>query len=564
MAVLRALGEPLERAEDAWDALARPVSHATVWIAWDGELHPPFSREIRVEGRSDSGETWSALVRPGEALRCPFGVHDVHWAGGHAWIIAAPRRAYGDAERAWGLFAPLYAIFEEGCEDLGHFGTLRAAAAATRAHGGRYFATLPLLPTLADAPTREPSPYAPSSRLAWNELYLDLRALPEAQGQTSLPNVDAYVDWDAEADARFALLRDFAARCSDDALDVWRQAHPLVEAYARHRAARAYGGDEAMVRALVYAQWRAETQLANIDGLYLDLPLGVHHEGFDVAHFGDLFVEGCSAGAPPDPLFAGGQNWGFPPMHPEHERASGYAYLRACLEHHMRVADVLRIDHVAWLHRLYWIPQHAAPTDGAYVNHPHPEELYALLSLLSHRHQCRIIGEDLGTVPDAVRHAMGEHNLWRTWVQQLFAHGGGWDAPPDAAAVTVNTHDLPTFAGWWTMGDIDEWVALGLYDEARADHEKQARGHVLAALRRAAQAGEDASPQQIVERLLPLLASGPGQLLLITLEDLMGEVRPQNIPGTHRERPNWRGRARRSLAVLGEQAPLFAEIGSIR
>ena len=40
--------------------------------------------------------------------------------------------------------------------------------------------TLPLLATFLDEPF-EPSPYAPASRLFWNELYLDPRRLPEME-----------------------------------------------------------------------------------------------------------------------------------------------------------------------------------------------------------------------------------------------------------------------------------------------------------------------------------------------------------------------------------------------
>lgn len=571
LAILRALGEPVERPEDAWDALRRPVHKARVLVAWDGWATFPLPAERLLEGTSDLGEAWTRRVQPREGwarVEVPFGVHDVHWEGGQAWVISAPTVAYGQAERVWGLFAPLYALYEEGRSDLGTFRTLRRAASLTRELGGRYFATLPLLPTFAEAPRREPSPYAPVSRLFWNELHLDLEALPEAAGAPlPLPQTPPLIDWDAEADARLPRLAELAARCRGDAaaeLEAWRIAHPLVDAYAVHRAECSFGGDPAMVRAFCFAQWRAAQQLEGIDGLYLDLPLGVHHDGFDVARWPDRFATGCSAGAPPDPLFAGGQNWGFPPMHPERDRAQGYAYLRACLEHHMRVAQVLRIDHVAWLHRLYWVPQHASPTDGAYVTNPHPEELYALLSLLSHRHRCRVVGEDLGTVPQAVREAMAAHGLLRTWVLQLFAHEGGWEAPPEGSVVTVNTHDLPTFAGWWQMRDIDDWVALGLFDEVQARAERERRGRVREALRRAAGASSDADPVSVVAELMRLLSTGPGQILLVSVEDLFGETRPQNVPGTHRERPNWRGRAARSLDAIADQAELLARIDAAR
>ena len=50
-------------------------------------------------------------------------------------------------------------------------------------------ATLPLLAAFLDEPF-EPSPYAPASRLFWNELYLDPRRLPEMEDCAGRPAAD--------------------------------------------------------------------------------------------------------------------------------------------------------------------------------------------------------------------------------------------------------------------------------------------------------------------------------------------------------------------------------------
>ena len=69
--------------------------------------------------------------------------------------------------------------------------------------------------------------------------------------------------------------------------------------------------------------------------LYADLPVGVHPEGFDPLWAPHVFVAGVHGGAPPDLFFDGGQDWSFPPLHPERMREDGYRYFieivrRAC------------------------------------------------------------------------------------------------------------------------------------------------------------------------------------------------------------------------------------------
>src|SRR5262249_19677229 len=155
-------------------------------------------------------------------------------------------------------------------------------------------------------------------------------------------------------------------------------------------------------------------------GLYLDLPLGVHGHGYDVWRERPSFAVGASGGCPPDLVFPRGQDWGFPPLHPEGIRADGYSYVCAYLRHQMKSAGVLRIDHMPVFHRLYWVPAGMEASDGVYVRYP-AEELYALFSLESHRHRTALVGEDLGTVPPEVPESMARHGVHRMYVLQYAA-----------------------------------------------------------------------------------------------------------------------------------------------
>jgi len=64
-----------------------------------------------------------------------------------------------------------------------------------------------------------------------------------------------------------------------------------------------------------------------------------------------------SIGAPADDLTTEGQTWGAPPLHPARIRENAHQQFRDALRCHMRVAGVVRIDHVMGLQRLFWVPR---------------------------------------------------------------------------------------------------------------------------------------------------------------------------------------------------------------
>src|SRR5262249_9519084 len=96
-------------------------------------------------------------------------------------LMVAPPKAYMPPNTAtqqeWGLFLPPYALHTERSWGSGDFADLEALAAWIAELGGTVIATLPLLSSFLDAPF-EPSPYAPASRLFWNEFYIDLTRAP--------------------------------------------------------------------------------------------------------------------------------------------------------------------------------------------------------------------------------------------------------------------------------------------------------------------------------------------------------------------------------------------------
>ena len=539
-----------------------------------------------------------------------LGYHDVRWrvAGqqGTALAIAAPMRAWGgpgQGTRRWGVFAPVYGLASEDTGSAGDLSTLRRLFEAVARRGGSYVATLPVLAAFLDEPCAI-SPYSPASRLYWNELYLDLGALaadvgvtaplaptpapgeriasPADAGRAALPEgVRRSIDYRAQYRWRRDALDAIAARMLSDparraALDAWaleanvydyavfraigEQQHAgwrawpaqfrdhLREATSRHDAI-GLGADRSRIGAHVVAQWAMQQQLSSLDGevgLYLDLPVGVSCDAYEVWRHRELFLLEMSAGAPPDPLFLGGQDWGLPPLAPDALRRSRYRYFIDCVRHHMRVAKMLRIDHVMGLFRLYCVPSGMPATDGVYLRY-HPDELLAILTLESTRARCAIVGEDLGTVPEGVRPAMGRHGMFRLHVGQWafpIQPGDQVAASPPGSVACLNTHDTATFAGWWNGADIDDRHDLGLTTDDQEAAERVERASSKQAVLAAVGVPDPAMTD--VERAMvgatANLAAGPAEVVLVTLDDLALELVPHNVPGTTYERPNWQHR----------------------
>jgi 4-alpha-glucanotransferase len=534
-------------------------------------------------------------------------------------LVSAPERAYSPLDDGsnpnWGVFLPLYALHRrKSASPCGDFSDLADLAKWVGTLGGSIIATLPILAAFLDEPF-EPSPYAPASRLLWNEFYIDPLRVPELDGCLDARAIldslsfsrdmkhlqqSARVDYRQGMALKRKVLEKLSQCCYDHlpnrllALTEFLRKHPLVEDYASFRAAmekqgvpwsswsqRLRHGDlreedynkEAKLYHC-YVQWLAHEQVREMSkhnggqeaGLYLDLPLGVHPDGYDVWRRPDLFARGFAVGAPPDSFFTRGQNWGFPPLHPEHLRLSGYDYFRDYLQHHMKAAGLLRIDHVMGLHRLFWVPQGMEASKGAYVRYP-DEEFYATLSLESHRHKAAIVGEDLGTVPPYVRPAMRRHGIYGMYVTYFEMSDNQLRAlqpVPSNALASINTHDMPPFAAFWQNLDIGYRRELGHQSDEGAQLELAAREKAKKALLSFLQShkllkpGQD-DPQAVLKAILSWLGQSRAPMVLINLEDLWLETKPQNIPGTGPEQPNWQHKARYSLEEFS-QMPQVVEV----
>jgi 4-alpha-glucanotransferase len=321
------------------------------------------------------------------------------------------------------------------------------------------------------------------------------------------------------------------------------------------------------VHLYMYLQWLADCQINDAQslaeekgmavGLYRDLAVGVADSGSETwADEGNLVMD-ASIGAPPDILGPLGQNWGLPPLNPEVLQATGYdAYIKL-LRANMKHCGALRIDHVLGLLRLWWIPKGEDATQGAYIYYP-VQDMLAILALESHRYQCSVIGEDLGTVPDEIVDILADAGVhsYKVFFFETSEEDGGFISPKHYASQSMAalcTHDMPTLRGFWHCDDLKMGQEIGLYPNQEQlnglfDDRLECKQGILDSVAwhgfLPEGVGRDASQvpmdSYLAEALQLHVAAGSSTLLSVQLEDWLEMDQPVNIPGTVDEYPNWR------------------------
>ena len=561
---LHALAKEMGVSTGYVDGLARPVT-------------PPPETLVRVcaalgapvSGPHDAGEALRAVQDAKQRQASPVRIAwdqtpSGYSAEGAATVIAAPSAAWrrGEGNRSWGVSAQLAALRSARSRAFGDIRDLESLCRWLNGMGGDVVTLLPLLPTFNTLPA-EPSPYSPVSRLFWSELLLDLE-----DGHVPTQGTDRLDVVRAAAEVRAALAGHRAPPA--DEVD------PELARYARFRGAQARLGrdwrswpaaaragnlnpdhvDPEEERFHLVAQTVARRQLrdlrARLDGhgvrLGLDLTVGVHPDGYDTWSRQSLFANGMSVGAPPDRGFPSGQDWGFSPVLPTESRREGHRYLGACIGHLTALAGVLRVDHIMAWTRLYWIPHGMRLDQGTYVSYP-AEELFALLTLESHRNRCEIVGENLGTVPPEIDEALPRRKIWGMYLAEFQDwHKEPAPNPPTGRDVAlVGTHDTPTFAGWLKGNDIGDRIESGLLKEEKAPEVWEERAAIVAGISRRFERPAD-DPRALLGELLEWLGRSESPLVMPWLEDLWLEGRGVNLPGTTSQaRPNWQRPMRKLL-----------------
>ena len=360
--------------------------------------------------------------------------------------------------------------------------------------------------------------------------------------------------------------------------------HPESEAVAAFSAEH-----EERVTFFEYLQWQAHRQLQAAGqrayelglgvGLYQDLAVSVDIGGAEAWSHQELYALQARIGSPPDDFNLKGQDWGLPPWSPQRLREQVYTPFIATLRQTMRAAGALRIDHVMALRRLFWVPPGKLPIDGSYVFYPF-QDMLGILALESQRNHCLVVGEDLGTVPDDVREAL--HPLGvshRLFYFEKMADGSFKPSQDfqSQALVAVATHDLPTLAGYWQGLDLELRQQLDLFPSAELREQQvitraEDRARLLMALERENLLPVNMSVQSVIPQMTTelaiaihqYLARTPSQVMIVQLEDILGQVDQINLPGTTDQYPNWRRKLPLDLDLWKEDARVLAFGNALR
>jgi 4-alpha-glucanotransferase len=513
----------------------------------------------------------------------------------------APALAPLPDSRSWGFSVQLYSVRSRQSWGHGDLGDLADLATWSGTDLGADFLLINPLHAVEPLPPLSASPYLPMTRRFTSPLYLRVEDIPEYGTLTAGDRVridslaaplrtrnsssellDRDEVWRAKRAALEIIYRQplTAARQAQfdryqasegQALADWALWCALAERHgpdwrawpARLRAPRsaavAAERDRLAAQARFHAwlQWLADAQLAAAQqaaraagmhtGIIRDLAVGCHPGGADAWAWQDVLVTGMSVGAPPDEFNQRGQDWNQPPWHPQRLASQDYAPLAGLIGAGLRHAGGLRVDHVMGLLRLWWVPEGMRPDQGTYVRYDH-QAMVGVLTGQAAAAGALAIGEDLGTVDPWIHDYLASQQVLGTSMLWFERDPDGKPLPPGQwrrnCLAMVGTHDVPPVAAFVTGEQVELRSRLGLltrsYQAERAEAERAVAAWQDALAAEGLLTAGRPSPAEFTQACYAFLARTPALLLGVSLADAVGDRRPQNMPGTTTQYPNWR------------------------
>jgi 4-alpha-glucanotransferase len=223
----------------------------------------------------------------------------------------------------------------------------------------------------------------------------------------------------------------------------------------------------------LYEQFKEVKDYAQTKKVFLkgDLPFLVSRDSADVWQHPEYFKLEFASGAPPDMYCAKGQRWGMPTYNWERVASDDYRYFKEKLKYAQEFYDILRIDHVVGLFRIWSIPYND-PLENQGLNgsfDPLDKSNWGkqgkeILSMMLNNTKMLLCAEDLGTIPEVCTKTLKELGIPGNDVQRWIKD---WKIKHDflkaqdyrsLSVAMLSTHDTTNWAAWWEneAGTIDE------------------------------------------------------------------------------------------------------------
>ena len=350
------------------------------------------------------------------------------------------------------------------------------------------------------------------------------------------------------------------------------------------------------VQWVAFDQWKATRTYAEERGVALmgDIPFGVNLYSADVYSRRDEFALEWSGGAPPEPYFKDdkftqkwGQNWGIPLYRWDVMRSRHLDWWRWRVRGAQKIFHLFRIDHVLGFYRIYafpWRPARNAEflplsfeqmlerTRGAFPQfYPRDDSTWEnceanrregeeyLRAVLEESRETRVVGEDLGTVPDYVRPSLRSLGVAGFKIPQWENHVDGRSISgvdyQRLSVATYATHDHKPLRAMWEEA-FEEPSATT--EQARQDLAKVAEFAGLPSPNR-----ERDFDQDFYEPVMEALFRCESWIALVMITDLLARKDRFNVPGTAAS-SNWSRRMWKTVRGLKESRSVRKRMQLIR
>lgn len=501
-----------------------------------------------------------------------------------------------DRRRVAGVTIPLFSLRSERGWGIGEIGDLADFARWVKTAGITLIQVLPL----GEIAGGETSPYAALSAFGIDPIYVSIdglddlpeHALREAIGDEGLHalarlRASTTVDYDAvralkmkalaaaharfrrapEHDARHRQFQDFIAREGDWIHDYARfrslkDAHGGAPWWEWPKGEReADGGRYLYAQWLAHAQWYAAREALKAAGVEVmgDLPFMVGRDSADVWTHPQEFRGDASVGVPPDQFNEEGQHWGLPPYAWKPMQANGFAWLRRRAAYSATLYDRFRIDHLVGFFRTY-MRRESELRDargrlregffdplGDEAQAAHGESVIRAMIEGAATHGAKIVGEDLGVIPNYVRPILAALGVPGYKVLIWEKDGDVFRDPkryPEVSLACFATHDTDPVAVWW---------------ESRDDAERAAVAKLLPA---EVPVAREFTPA-IHTALLDLILGARSELVLLMMQDVLATRDRINVPATMGPH-NWTWRLPAAPDALARDSVVNAAMARVR